>query len=198
MKPIFTLFAVALVATGCYGPTMGTGMFKCVTISEDQGPQRIEKCGEVVDGRLVVHPTIRKSLPYNEFGFAAMCLDRSGWAWLFEKDGRVLDAVDFDNGPDYFEDGLSRIIQEGKVGFINQQGQIVIPAVFQFATQFEGGYALVASDAELVTEGEYSTFKGGRWGVIDTTGKLVVPIEKSREEATRIALERKNPIPTDG
>lgn len=59
-----------------------------------------------------------------------------------------------------FGDGLAAVQQDGKWGFINREGALVIPAQFQETNGFAEGKAAVRLD--------------GYWGVIDTTGKLTV------------------------
>src|SRR5918995_5572892 len=59
------------------------------------------------------------------------------------------------------EDGLLAIHVDGKHGFIDRSGRIVIPPTFEFAWQFSEGLA--------------SAWRNGRAGYIDRTGKFVVP-----------------------
>lgn len=48
----------------------------------------------------------------------------------------VAQAYAFDNGPDYFQEGLARIVVDGKVGFIDRGGAIAIPPQFAGASAF--------------------------------------------------------------
>lgn len=53
----------------------------------------------------------------------------------------------FDNGPDYFQEGLARIVDDHKrVGFIDERGTIVIPPKFVMAAPFCHGKAEVEID----------------------------------------------------
>ncbi|AHF16407.1 WG repeat-containing protein [Niabella soli] len=47
----------------------------------------------------------------------------------------------FDNGPDYFVEGLSRCVDNGKVGFVNLQGAVVIRPQWDWMSPFNYGYA---------------------------------------------------------
>ena len=49
----------------------------------------------------------------------------------------------YDNGPDYWEEGLKRYVENDKVGFVNWFGKKVIPARWDFAMPFHYGYAEV-------------------------------------------------------
>lgn len=50
----------------------------------------------------------------------------------------------FDNGPDYWNNGVRRFVENGKIGFVNEKGEKVIAAKYDFATPFDDGYALVS------------------------------------------------------
>ncbi len=63
--------------------------------------------------------------------------------------------------------GLFSIIRNGKYGFIDKTGQIVINPQFKFAWSFSEGLAAV----EI---GDKQAILGGKWGYIDKTGKYVI------------------------
>ncbi len=63
-------------------------------------------------------------------------------------------------------------ITYGKVGFINESEELVIPMMFSQAYDFKDGYAIVMNMQE--NEGKY-TFK--TYGVINHVGEAVIPIE---------------------
>jgi hypothetical protein len=77
----------------------------------------------------------------------------------------------FDNGPDYFVEGLTRVKRNGKMGFANQYGQVVIPCQYDFAKPFENGRAEVTFEAETVPDGEYTRVESEEWFFIDKMGK---------------------------
>ncbi len=65
-----------------------------------------------------------------------------------------------------FREGLAAVRIDGRYGYINPRGEIVIAPRFQAASPFSGGYAEVRIDNAS--------------GAIDRTGKLVVPARFSR------------------
>ncbi len=86
----------------------------------------------------------------------------------------------FDNGPDYPEEGLFRIMdEEGNVGFAAaDDGRVIIEPRFAYAEPFEGGRALVADDGFSVPFGEYSYWDADEWYYIDREGnRLEQPVE---------------------
>ncbi len=85
----------------------------------------------------------------------------------------------FDNGPDVPNEGLFRIIENDKMGFANMNGEVVIKPQFDFVGPFqECGYAVFNTEGKRViydTHNNYSTWKGGKWGIINKKGEIVLP-----------------------
>lgn len=79
----------------------------------------------------------------------------------------------FDNGPDYPEEGLFRIMdQEGNIGFAAEEdGRVVIPPRFAYAEPFDGGRALVTDDGFMVPFGDYSYWESDEWYYIGPEGE---------------------------
>ena len=82
----------------------------------------------------------------------AMLLSSTLWAQQW--------AREYDNFDD-FSNGLSLVTKGGKKGFVNKEGKLVIPLIFEEARHFNEGMAAVK--------------KEGKWGFLDSTGKEVVP-----------------------
>lgn len=102
----------------------------------------------------------------------------------------TLDAAYTQTGLHGFGDGRLAVEKNGKWGFIDRQGRLVIPADFEDTKGFSDGKAAVKLD--------------GFWGVIDTSGKLliqpryksagryfggVMPVEKTDKDPISFALD---------
>lgn len=88
-----------------------------------------------------------------------------------DKNGKELFQIYFyDNGPDYIVENRFRIIKDGKIGYANELGEIVIQPQFQCADAFENGKARVTHDCELIKDGEYTMAKSESWFFINTNG----------------------------
>lgn len=85
----------------------------------------------------------------------------------------IFDAYIYDNGPDYIVDGLFRIKRNGKIGYADPNGKVVIEAKYSCADPFENGKARVALNCESISDGEHTTSKSDEWFYIDKTGKKV-------------------------
>lgn len=79
----------------------------------------------------------------------------------------------FDNGPDYVVEGLFRVRRHGKIGYANQQGEIVIPCQFDCAYYFENGRAKVSNNCKTIKEGEYHRWISDDWYYIDKQGNKI-------------------------
>ena len=71
---------------------------------------------------------------------------------------------------------------EGKWGYVNTNGEVAIPLIYDFAENFGGrhgggdyGYAIVAMGTPLRLQGPWGM--KGQYGVINTKGEVVVPLE---------------------
>lgn len=88
--------------------------------------------------------------------------------------GKARDVIFFDNGPDYFRSGVARFVAaNGKTGYINEQLQTVIPAVHDFASPFDEGFAYFCDGCKSESDGEMQKIVGGRWGTMAKNGKTL-------------------------
>ena len=90
-----------------------------------------------------------------------------------DKNQNVLfDIVMFDNEPEPFNDGLTRVLRNGKMGYANKFGQIVIPCEYDYAKWFDNGKAEVTYNAkEYFDLEEHKRVESDEWFEIDKKGK---------------------------
>lgn len=80
----------------------------------------------------------------------------------------------YDNGDDYFREGLRRIVdRNGKIGFADERGRVVVSPRFAFAFPFENGVARVTAEGREIKEGEHSRWVSPEWFYIDREGNTV-------------------------
>lgn len=82
----------------------------------------------------------------------------------------------YDNGPDYTQEGLFRIMDEdGLIGFADSLGNVIIEPQFKFAYPFKGGKTKVTLEGEQKevpkSEGEKHYWESGTWFYIDKRNK---------------------------
>lgn len=104
----------------------------------------------------------------------AIIMDQDNICKAIDRNMKVLYEVKwYDNGPDFVSDGLFRIIVDGKTGYANEEGEIVIPPLYACTNPFEDGKAQVTLTCELIKDGEYTRMESKEWFYIDKKGKKV-------------------------
>lgn len=108
-------------------------------------------------------------------------VDDKGWAYINGKGEVLARPFIYDNGPDYFQEGLARFVEDEKIGFLDENGEKQIPADFDFAHPFNSGLSAACmgcKEKPFTTEsGEHMQMVGGKWGFINKKGSWVVPCE---------------------
>lgn len=102
---------------------------------------------------------------------------RKGKIIGIDKQGKKLfEVYKIDNGPDYISDGMFRIVgKDGKIGFADTCGIIVIPPVFSYATPFRDGEAKVTFEGENQKHGEYQCWKSNYWFFMKKPASIEIP-----------------------
>jgi len=129
----------------------------------------------------------------------------------FNRCGRAVirNVAMMDNGADYFQHGIVRVVRDGKWGLANQQGKLIVPLRFDGilpAADNQRRWA-ACTGCKTVTDawGEHSWFEGGTWFWIDTQGRVTEQIRpKHKTDGHRFLVYsailganfRKLPFPT--
>jgi hypothetical protein len=100
---------------------------------------------------------------------------KGAWLALNSSGEELFEVFNYDNGPDYVEEGLFRILKDEKIGFANEKGEIVIPCKYSCAYPFEGGKANVSDDCEKISENEHVSWKSESWFYINKKGEKLTP-----------------------
>lgn len=107
----------------------------------------------------------------------------------------------YDNGPDYIVEGLFRFVEKKKIGFADADGKIIIPANYEFVTEFKKGRACFGNGFTIKREGELDLMKGGKWGFINTKGDTVIQQKYDEmvyfDEGTCVVKEKGKKITID-
>lgn len=136
------------------------------------------KNNEIVKGNLIMlFPATVKMEEPNSFGVA------------YNRKGELLFVpFAFDNGPDPINEGLMRYVKNKKVGFVNREGKVVIPAKYDFVTSFNYGIAgycdgCVWDDSK---DKEHPTLKGGTWVYINNKGESLQLLNEKKSPKDQI------------
>lgn len=91
-----------------------------------------------------------------------------------KKGQRLYEIHSFDNGADLMSDNTFRIIRNGKIGYANEFGEIIIKAQFDCAYPFENGIAKVAYECKTSSKDPVTTTqKSDAWIHINKKGESV-------------------------
>jgi hypothetical protein len=173
---LWIAFLVALPA----GASAAAG---CVPFSE--GWNDFSACTRVDSaGQRWVKATNRRSLRFDRHGVAAVWMEGLQGFYYVGRDGHMVPVVAYDDGPDAFVEGRARTQVDGKIGYLDRKLRVAIPPRYDWGFPFEHGKAVVCSGCALRPDGgEHQLVEGGMWGIVDRSGREIVPLRyRSGEE----------------
>jgi hypothetical protein len=126
--------------------------------------------GDITD----YHKEAFGKVEYNKYGIASIATEK-GWFAIDRKKNILLQIFIYDNGPDYISEGLFRFVENGKMGFANPKGKVVIPAAYDFVWPFENGKAQVCNGCEFKKVDEHTALvpNVGTFFYINKKGKVI-------------------------
>ncbi|MCG5245967.1 hypothetical protein [Methylorubrum extorquens] len=145
-------------------------------------------CARREDGIVWVAPAHFARMRF-ERGLAELRVPGIG-CLLVRRNGLALPVFMLDNGPDPFEQGLVRSWRDGKAAFYDRRLRLVLATPYDWAFPFNArGEASVCEGCR--SDGrEPAALVGGRWGLIDRTGRLVLPLAET-DAADRRYFDRR-------
>jgi hypothetical protein len=127
-------------------------------------------------GKIVIKPQYEMAYDFTNKS-VAFVVSKGKWKCINSKGEELLTPFLFDNGPDYYSEKLARFVENGKMGYFDEACKKTIPASFDFVMPFEEGFALVCNGCTTKREEEHSRIVGGKYGLINKRGKVVLPTE---------------------
>ena len=175
-------YLIFVIATAWLAACSGERFtLSCHYASTQKALQSYPHCAARRDDGLVIAPKHLKHMLRADNGLAAVFADG---AWRYVKaSGENLAVLTYDNGPDYFEEGLTRAMVNDKIAYYDTNLNLVLPATYDWAFPFREGRALVCSGCQRGTpDGQgHASMIGGVWGYIDRHGQEVVPVKYRRD-----------------
>ncbi|WP_245626238.1 WG repeat-containing protein [Stenotrophomonas humi] len=131
----------------------------------------LEGCQQAAPGALSITAAALAQLNFNEDGLAS--LQAGDQYYYVRRDGRYLPVIDYDNGPDYFQEGLTRALVNGRLGYYDIQLQPAFSARFSWGWPFKNGTAEVCENCHpgKPDAGGHTAIVGGQHFRIDRLGR---------------------------
>lgn len=197
MKKIYplTIFIISLIIT--VSSTWSAEDVQCrytpKVSAENPQPelQPFKACGKVnKEGILIVSQSHLSNAYFDSDGIACFYVQGVGPFYVRES-GKTQRTRLYDNGCDYFSEGLARADLDAGVAFFNKELIIVLRTEYDDAFPFRSGYAAVYNGGELKKIGEHTLLVGGACGYIDKHGNIVVPLKYAHESLPPISEIKK-------
>jgi hypothetical protein len=112
--------------------------------------------------------------------FAIVSSKDKGIVGINRKEEVLFNVFQFDNGPDPLSNGLFRIIKNGKIGYADNQGKIIIRPQYDCAEPFINGKARVGKGCRMEITGEHTAWTGGNWFTVNRKGQVVTGGSKTK------------------
>jgi hypothetical protein len=96
-----------------------------------------------------------------------------GEFYYIHKNGKKMQTITHENGPDKFSDGLARTRVNGKIGFFNRNLEITLKPLYDFAFPFHNGISEICTGCKEKEEDGTMMLDGGTWKKIDRSGLII-------------------------
>jgi len=134
-------------------------------------------------GKLKIKSDVLKKIQFDKNQLAGGSISSKGCYWL-KQTGEMKKTYCYDNGSDYFTEGLSRYLDDrGRFGYMNEKLKVKIPAQFTFAFPFENGTAKICMGCKFVksNSSEHTSVTGGVWKIINKSGRTLKKCKNESE-----------------
>ena len=127
------------------------------------------------EGKIVIPFEFISGSPFSSAGISVVLHPDKGFYYIDATGQFLYAAAPFDNAPDPVVAGRARFKQDGKVGFLNEDFTIAIPARYDSAMQFQDGSArvCVGCDPRVWNKDAPENLATGRVFHIDKQGNEV-------------------------
>jgi hypothetical protein len=169
MKILLLGFFSLLISTLCFAdvPCGYSG-------KHDEGIEFYKSCGQIKGDQILLTAPHMENIVFEENGLACIMVG-GGTVFYINQQGQSRRVVFNDNGCDYFEEGLARGYENGKMIYMDKNLNVVLRPDFEWLSPFDYDHAIVCNGPfETIQDGEHSLMKNGKCGLIDKKANLVV------------------------
>lgn len=172
------LFAALLILAakiaGAAPPRTGPFRLACAYFSATDLESASQCAAKIGDG-FAIAPVVLRQLHYDH-GLATISIARQAWYYR-RRDGRMIEMLTYDNGPDTFSQGLARGRIDGRLVYVDRRLRVRIRTRYTLGAPFQHGRADVCTGCveTPIDGGEHTIMTGGHWAVIDRRGHEIAP-----------------------
>ena len=162
---ILLIFSVSAKAdNSCFYPS-----------KKDEGSfSHFDNCGSIKGDTIKLGKAHTKNISYDEKGLACIIFSAKD-VFYIQESGRSQRVYFYDNGCDYFKEGLARGIINDQMVFINEQLEVALAPGFELLSHYDYGHSIVCNGPFVEKKhGEHTFLKGGKCGLLNKQGVLVV------------------------
>ncbi|MGI9233367.1 MAG: WG repeat-containing protein [Woeseiaceae bacterium] len=175
------LFVVSLSLAPLVSSDEDSGCF--YSSEKDDGDLVIfDHCGRVDDTGFTLTPEHRENIRFGDDDLACLVFSKDNAFWV-HKNGNSARTLYYDTWCDRFEGGLAIGKVEGREVYINANLEVVLNPGFDSLSHFYYGFAVVCNGPFYYEQlGEHSFRKGGKCGLINQQGEVVLEPAYPAEE----------------
>ena len=170
------------LAVGVAGAAHGAGLETCAySPASSHEVVSVPHCATVtLAGALQLQPGRLGDMRFDGNGLAAVQVGRL--FFYIARNGRSAPVAGVEGHAVEFHDGLApsprRVGGRYKIGYIDEDLGLAIPARWDGGLDFNDGKAEVCRGCTIAHDGDFEELQGGVWGCIDTHGREVVPVKQ--------------------
>ena len=172
----FRLIAVASLSIILTPLASAAADISCFYASKkDEGDVVIfDNCGQADDTGFVLSPDHKDNISFGENNLACLVFSMENAFWV-HKNGRSIRTLFYDAWCDDFENGLAIGILYGREVYIDSDLNVVLDPGFESLSHFRYGFAAVCNGPfRYEQNGEHTFRKGGKCGLINRSGEVVI------------------------
>jgi len=147
----------------------------CLYVSEKDGERMFfDDCGHVDESGPVLTPAHRENIRFGEDDLACVAFSKDDAFWV-HRNGKAVRTLFYDAWCGEFEGDLAIGKIDGREVYIDKNLDVVLDPGFESLSHFRYDFAVVCNGPFQYEEhGEHTFRKGGKCGLIDKAGTLVV------------------------
>jgi len=117
-------------------------------------------------------------LNFGKNNLAPVCIEKNVGCFWVNRQGKMVQSLESELSADDFSEGLARHVKNGKIGFMNESLEVVIPPKYDHAGAFEKDQTAIVcigckEEKPQKEENHWTRIVGGQWYVIDKKGKVL-------------------------